>query len=179
MKHEHSGKSSESILDSEKIIRELGVKDSDVFVDAGSGNGYFSLLVAPLVKKVYSFDSHEYSISSLKEKNVGNIVPILAKINDISLEKNSIDVFYLSNVLHGLVINEEFESSIKKAWKILKKGGKFGIVEFKKEETKRGPPIDVKLSPQQVEELIAPFGFLKTKVVSVGEMSYLIAFTKV
>ena len=39
-----------------------------------------------------------------------------------------------------------------------------------------GPPIAVRLSPEDVEEILKDYGFEKQKVIGIGEYNYLMLF---
>jgi len=70
-KHEHHGKSSKGLLDSGKIMRYIGIKESDRFLDLGTGEGYFSIAASQSVGKngmVYAFDVDEESIARLRKE---------------------------------------------------------------------------------------------------------------
>ncbi len=59
--------------------------------------------------------------------------------------------------------------------RVLKPGGRLCIIEFKKVEDGPGPPLSVRLSPEETEEVVAPLGFVKDRVTDVGPFHYLIA----
>jgi hypothetical protein len=51
-------------------------------------------------------------------------------------------------------------------------------VEFKKIEGPPGPPIHIRLSPEEVESMIKPFGFTPTQSVDTGPFTYMIVASK-
>ncbi|MGZ7049335.1 MAG: class I SAM-dependent methyltransferase, partial [Methanobacterium sp.] len=56
-KHFHHGRSSREILDPSMVLKIIGLKKGDVFLDAGSGDGYMSLAASSIVGdegKVYA-----------------------------------------------------------------------------------------------------------------------------
>ncbi len=53
--------------------------------------------------------------------------------------------------------------------------GKLYILEFKKVEDGPGPPLSVRLSPEETEKVVAPFGFVKDRVIDLGPFHYLLA----
>ena len=58
-KHFHHGKSSKDILDAEFVLNSIGLKKGDIFLDAGSGDGYMSLAASKIVGekgKVYAVE---------------------------------------------------------------------------------------------------------------------------
>jgi tRNA A58 N-methylase Trm61 len=87
-RHDHHGRSSKGFLDSGKILRDIGIKEGDRFLDLGSGEGYFSIAASQAVGKdgiVHAFDVDEESIIRLKEEMAErNITNIEASVVDIS-----------------------------------------------------------------------------------------------
>ena len=179
IEHHHRGKSSERFLDKNDIIKVLNISEGQVILDAGCGNGYMSKEFARLLKgkgKVYALDPDEIVIKELKESSAGeNIEPFTGDITkETKLEKETIDFIYLSTVLHGFS-QVQMEGFVKEVKRLLKPGGTLAILEIKKEETPFGPPMNIRLSP---EDLKAKISFTPEKAVGIGEYFYLQLFKK-
>ena len=58
--------------------------------------------------------------------------------------------------------------------RVLKPGGGLAIIEFKKVEDSPGPPLGVRLSPEETEEVVGRFGFMKERVMDLGPFHYLL-----
>lgn len=185
-KHFHHGRSSKEILDSNRVLSTIGLKKGDTFLDAGCGDGYMSLTASEIVGeegKVYAVDVWEESINAFKEKieseNIQNIEASVADITQkIPVADESIDILYMGNVLHGFVENEEEESVMKEIQRVIKQGGSFAAVEFKKEESTHGPPLHVRITPEEVEEIVKNYGFNVKDVEEVGTYHYAIILVK-
>ena len=70
-KHEHKGRSSRDMLDARKILKDIGLKSGDQFLDAGCGDGYFSEAVAGVVGlggRVYAVDVDGDGIGRLQKE---------------------------------------------------------------------------------------------------------------
>ena len=65
----------------------------------------------------------------------------------------------MSNVLHGLVANDEAEGTLKEIFGVTAHSGRLAIVEFKKQESPHGPPLSIRLSADEVEALVRGYGF--------------------
>ena len=115
----------------------------------------------------------------IAEKKLANIE---AKVADISmvlpLKDDSVDVVFISNVLHGLVANGESERALKEVARVTRHQGKLAVVEFKKNESPMGPPLSIRLSPEDVEMLVIGFGFSKVAVKEAGLYHYSIILRK-
>lgn len=67
-RHQHRGKSSESLLDKNIILTNIGVVSGQVVLDAGCGDGYMSKEFGKLTipkGKVYALDPDSSSIDNL------------------------------------------------------------------------------------------------------------------
>ena len=177
--HHHRGKSSESLLDKEVILKELDIFPGQTILDAGCGNGYMSKEFSRLLKgsgKVYALDPDDNAIEVLAGETKGtNIRPISGDITKTTaIENSSIDLIYLSTVLHGFTKNQinGFKEEIKR---LLKPNGILAIVEIKKEPTPFGPPLDIRFSPQELKEIIT---LVPKKTVEVGQFFYMQIFEK-
>ena len=146
-KHFHHGRSSKEILDSNRVLSTIRLKKGDTFLDAGCGDGYMSIAASEIVGdegKVYAVDVWEEPINIFKEKieseNIKNIEASVADITQkIPVDDESIDTLYMGNVLHGFVENNEVKNVMKEIKRVIKQGGSFAVVEFKKEESTHGP----------------------------------------
>ncbi len=185
-RHEHHGRSSKGFLDSGKVLIAVGVEEGDRFLDLGSGEGYFSIAASQVVGKngiVYALDADEDSISRLrKEMAEKNITNIKASVIDISkklpLKDESVSLAFMSNVLHGLVANGEEDNTFKEIARATAQNGRLAIVEFKKQDSPHGPPLSIRLSPEEVDTLAQGYGFSKESFQDVGPYHYAIVFRK-
>jgi hypothetical protein len=79
-----------------------------------------------------------------------------------------------ANVLHGFVAENEVEPVMDNINRIIKSGGIFSVVEFRKIENNPGPPFNVKLSPEQVTEILAQYGFDTINTQKIGTFHYIV-----
>jgi ubiquinone/menaquinone biosynthesis C-methylase UbiE len=165
--HNHHGKTSENILDANEVLTATGLKLGDNFVDAGCGDGYISIEASKLVGEdgmVYSFDVYPESIevvkNKIKDKKIDNIEANTVDITEtIPLDDNSIDLILMANVLHGFVEEGQVKKVMENIFRVLKPGGVFSVVEFRKVEGNIGPPFDIKISPENVSIILKNCGF--------------------
>jgi ubiquinone/menaquinone biosynthesis C-methylase UbiE len=186
IRHEHSGMSSKGFLHAGKVLKYIGINEGDRFLDLGCGNGHFSIAASEVVGKdglVYAFDVDEGSIAQLQreiaEKKITNIKACVVDITEkLPLEDESISLAFMSNVLHGLVENGEEDSTLNEIARVTPYNGKVAVVEFKKQESPMGPPLSIRLSPEDVENLARGYGFSKESVQEVGPYHYAIILRK-
>ncbi len=119
----------------EEVIQALDLKPGMVVADIGAGSGYFTRRFARSVGregKVLAVDVKkemlEYNQAHLAD--LGPPSPaefILAKSDDPSLPKNSVDLIFLCNVFHHLENPPAYFSKAKEA---LKPNGRVAIIDF-------------------------------------------------
>ncbi|MGC9516588.1 MAG: class I SAM-dependent methyltransferase [Methanomicrobiales archaeon] len=186
IKHIHHGKSSRDILDGADVLSRAGLKSGQIFLDAGCGDGYFSILASSMVGengKVYAIDIHEDSINNLEKevenKSIKNLYPIVADVtHKIPLDNDSVDLCLMVNVLHGFVENDEIEKVMGEIFRVIKSGGIFAVVEFKKIKGTPGPPLDVRIYNSEVVDLLINYGFRPVTAYDIGDHHFMVKSTK-
>jgi len=182
--HHHAGKSSKAYLNAERVLQETGLKSGDNFLDIGCGDGYFSIAASKIVSnkgKVYALDSYEKSIVALKQQihreSIGNIEAIVADVTKkMPLPDATTDVCLMANVVHGFLANGEVPSVMAETARVMKAGSTLAVVEFQKIPGPPGPPISIRMTPEELEDLISRYGFKKNKVAEVGPFHYAAMF---
>lgn len=184
--HKHHGKTSRDILGAEEILNLINLKPGDKFLDAGCGDGYVSIEASSLVGtdgKIFALDVYPESIEGvtkeIKDKSIKNLEPILADVTEsIPLDDDSVDAVLMSNVLHGFG-DEELETVLKNINRVLKKDGVFAVVEFRKIQSERGPPFDVRLHPSDVSEILTNHGYSVVDSKEIGKYHYMVLGQKI
>jgi ubiquinone/menaquinone biosynthesis C-methylase UbiE len=133
--------------------------------------------------KIYAVDVYEPSMDILRQKieenDIKNVDPVLADItSSIPVENESVDVYFTANVFHGIVGNEELNSTMQEINRVLKDDGILAIVEFIKTEGTPGPPMGVRLEPQDVLDNIKKYGFEEKEIKETGPYHYLVLASK-
>ena len=176
----HKGNSTEQLLDKKFIINKLDIIPGQIIIDVGCGNGHmareFSLLTGNM-GKVYALDMEPEVIEKLKNKiKAANIIPIITDITKkTGIKDHSIDLIYLSAIFH-IFSDEQKKSFLKEIKRLLKPNGKLVIIEIEKKETLFGPPCNMRVSPEEMVQII------KMKLLSlskVGDYFYMQVFENV
>ncbi len=169
-----------------KVIDALGIRPSMAVADFGCGSGHYTIEAARLVGrsgKVYAVDIQKdmlgYVRSRAESENLSNIETIwtdLEKPNATRLKDESVDVAIISNIFFQA---ENKKQIIKEARRILKSGGRAGIIEWDIEKEKDfGPPIEQRISPQDAKAIFGEAGFILEKEFNPGEHHYGLTFIK-
>ena len=181
IERQKQGISSFNMQDSKLIFKELGLCAGDVFLDLGCGAGDYAMVAAKIVGDsgiVYALDRWEEVAKALSDKAASqgfrNIRALQSDIvSKLPLEDKTIDTCLIAQVLHGINSPENTRNLVMEISRVLKPGGCLAILEMKKEDFGFGPPMHVRLLPEEVEVILEPYGFKKINVVSF-EYSYLI-----
>lgn len=136
-----------------EILATLGLNSQTVDVaEFGCGYGTFTIPAAKVIKrKIYALDIEPDMIRITKEEaeklGLDNVQTILRDFmaEDSGLPDESVDYVMLFNILHlekpMILINE--------AKRILKNGGKLGIIHWNYDPTTpRGPSMDIRPKPE-------------------------------
>jgi len=177
----------------EAIVRNalsaLDLKEGMIVADLGSGPGRFTIPIAKAVGakgKVYAIDIDEGSLKELSEaarsEGLSNVETIRADLTKgIPLPESHLDLVFMANVLHDLVHSGMGDFIIKEVERVLKPGGTFAVLEFKKSFTLFGPPLWLRLSPEEVLELVGKASMSlrpEPAINDIGEHHYLLKFRK-
>jgi ubiquinone/menaquinone biosynthesis C-methylase UbiE len=182
-----AGKSSFGLIDTVKFFHELGLKKGTTFLDVACGRGAYALTVAEIIGnngQIYAVDLWKEGIGILKEeaasKGIQNITAFVSDIAErIPIEDDCVDVCLMATVLHDLVADKIDQPVLKEVVRVLKTKGTLAIVEFFKTQGPPGPPKPVRLSPEEVDQMLAVHGFQQKRHTEIGPDNYLQIFTKI
>ncbi|MGA2106778.1 MAG: class I SAM-dependent methyltransferase [Syntrophorhabdales bacterium] len=177
-----AGKSTFELVDLGRVLQALSLTPQTVFLDLGCGAGNYTIPVAEAIGslgRVYGVDAWQEGLDELKSraaaKGLHNIETIHADLNEhIPVGDGKIDLCFMATVLHDLLRDDSGEKVLQEIDRVLKPGGRLSIIEFKKVEDGPGPPLSVRLSPEETEKVVVPFGFTKDRVIELGPFHYML-----
>lgn len=171
-------------LDPDKVIEEFGIKEGMKIADFGCGAGYFAILMAKAVGengRIYALDVLKTALESVRSRakaegllNIETAWSNLEIFGGSKLPGDSVDIALLANIL--------FQSSkkadiIKEAKRVVKKGGKMIVIDWKKDQP-MGPPQDLIVSPDSMKGMVKQEGFKLEKEFSAGDRHWGMIFIK-
>ena len=148
-----------------KTLKLLGLNSTVADVaDFGCGYGTFTIPAAKIISgKIYAFDIEPELIEVVKRKaKMLNLENVEAIVRDFMSEGSGlrdarVDYVFLFNVLHL----EKPESLLSESYRILKHGGKVGIIHWNyKPTTPRGPSMAIRPRPEQCRSWAESVGFV-------------------
>ncbi|OPX59704.1 MAG: hypothetical protein A4E25_01191 [Methanobacterium sp. PtaB.Bin024] len=181
--HESRGPSSFWMQNPDLIFAELKLQKGDHFLDIGCGTGDYSLYAAKIVGnsgQVYALDVQDELATNLKEKahNEG-LNNIKAMVSDIThllpVEDGSVNICFISTVLHSVDLEKHGALLFSEVRRVLKPDGRLVIIECKKDDLSHGPPLDMRISPEELENSVEKHGFWKMSQTDLG-FNYMIQF---
>jgi len=181
-----AGHSSFDLVDSQAVLRMLGLRLGDSFLDLACGRGAYALAAAPGVGeegRIYAFDLWPEGIELLKrEASARGLRSIRAVVTDaagkLPLEDASIDVCLVATVLHDFVEEGNHASVLKEVVRVLKPGGRLAVIEFMPIDGPPGPPRSIRLAPDDVLRILEPYGFVQKEEGKAGAYNYTMTFSR-
>ncbi len=152
-------------LNPEKALPEFDIKPGMKIADFGCGTGYFSIFLAKAVGengRIYALDVLTTALESVqgraKDEGLLNIETIRVNLEvsgGSKLGDESVDMVLVANIL--------FQSSkkadiIKEAGRVLKRGGKMIVIDWKKDQP-IGPPHELVFSEDLIKDLATKENF--------------------
>ena len=154
----------EKFFDVKKILATLGFSNRvNSVVEFGCGYGTFTIPAAKIISgKIYALDIEPDMIritgEEAKKYRLDNVETILRDFiaEGSGLEDNSMNYAMLFNILHL----DNPKTLLKEAKRILKEGGKLGVIHWNYDPTTpRGPCMEIRPKPEQVIEWAESVGF--------------------
>lgn len=179
-----AGKSSFDLIDPNKVFSELQIKKDTVFLDVACGSGSYSIAASRFIGdegKIYAIDLWKEGIDNLLRevaiRGIKNIHPLVADVSkNIPVGNRSIDVCLIATVLHDFIQENTEKEVLGEVKRVLKPNGSLAIIEFKKIEGPPGPPLKIRLSPQDLQNILSLYGFSFVKTTEAGTYNYLSVF---
>lgn len=166
-----------------KILSTLGInKQTEDVAEFGCGYGTFTIPAARLIKgTIYTFDIEpEMVMVTIEEAKKQNVSNIRATVRDFMLQGSglpdeSVDYVMLFNIIHL----ENPDLLLAEAKRILKKGGKLGILHWNYDSaTPRGPSMEIRPKPEDCIRWAKATGFSDPKQYDLKPYHYGITLIK-
>jgi ubiquinone/menaquinone biosynthesis C-methylase UbiE len=167
--------------DPEAVLADIGLGPGQVFVDLGCGEGFFSIPASKIVGeqgRVYALDINSEAVESLhrfaEEHGLDNIVAQAGAAERRIMCEGCADFVFFGIDLHDF---SNPAAVLRNAMVTLKPDGKLIDLDWKKEETPVGPPLEIRFDQQKAVGLIEGAGFRVESVADHGPWHYLITAT--
>lgn len=174
--------------DPAQVLAAVGLKAGTDVIDLCCGDGWFTLQIALVARRVYAIDIDRKFLDMarfrLAERQITNCDFIEGDAYDVAkLVLAPVDFVFMANVFHGVPERTRLARAVADA---LKPGGRFAIVNWHarpREETTilgepRGPATELRMPPDQVVAAVSPARLKLTGIVEVPPYHYGALFEK-
>lgn len=180
-----AGLSSFNLLDERRLFSALALTEGMSMLDLGCGLGNYAVAASPHVGEqgvIHALDLWAEGVETLAVRaGIGKLANIRPGVADASgtlpLADRSVDLCLLATLVHILVQEAVIGKTLEEVCRVLRPGGRIAVVEFHKVDGPPGPPRSWRLTPGELEQLLAPFGLRQCGWVDVGPLNYLALFT--
>ncbi len=166
----------EAFFDIRQLFEWFGINRGMTVADIGCGTGYCTIPLAARVGgegTVFAIDISEEMLDEVRKKadrwKVENVVSFRSEESRIPLAEKSIDFVFLSMVIHELEDRAQFFADVER---ILKKGGRIGIADWEKVDSPSGPPLEERVSREELETFLRSRDFEIIRGEPLGKFHY-------
>jgi SAM-dependent methyltransferase len=172
----------------DQVLAAVGLAPGMDAVDLCSGDGWFTLPMARVARRVFAIDIDRVQLAAARERLEGagirNVDLLEGDAHNIGrLIPNPIDLVFMANAFHGVPEPTRLARAVARA---LTPGGRFVVVNWHRrprEETKvlgepRGPASEMRMTPEATAAVVVPGGLELREVVEVPPYHYAAIFEK-
>jgi len=176
-----------ALVDAQLVFAKTQLGDRMKVADLGCGtSGHFIFPAAKIVGKngkVYAIDILKTVLENIKrrikQENIANIAiewSDLEVFGATKIESGSLDIGLLINTLY---LSHKRAEIVREAIRMIKKGGRLAIVEWKNIASPFGPPSEERVKKDLVKTACQKLGLRLDEEFDAGQYHYGLVFTKI
>ncbi len=166
--------------DARNLWSRVGLQPGMTVVDVGAGSGFYTFPASERVGptgRVYAVDVSQELIDLIRERAAerhrSNIEALVSRPDHVPLPGELADRVLLANVLHGVP-----PATVAEAVRILRPGGRLVDVDWKKESTPGGPPVEHRLAATEARRTLEGYGLETNAEWDLGPYHYALMLEK-
>ena len=174
-----------SFLHPTRTLRAVKLHEGMRVADFGAGSGFFTRAAARLVGGrglVWAVDVHQDLLPRLKnlalQEGLPNVEVVhgnVERAGGSNLPEENFDLVIIANLLF---CSEHKEQIVKEAKRILRKGGRALVIDWRGSFNGMGPHKDHIITQDHAQTLFELGGFIKQEIVPAGEYHWGMLFKK-
>ena len=161
----------------EETLKKFKIGNRGTLLDIGCGIGYFTIPAAKIITNgnAIGVDIMTEILDIAREKagDISNIEFKKSGEYSFPVEDNSIDYVLVCNVVHEIEDKVRFFIEIKR---VLKDKGCIYIIDWDKRDMKIGPPVNERISKEEVRGLAESLGCTSLEEVNINTEHYGLMF---
>ena len=177
----------EDVLDAKALLKRAGLNVAMTAADLGCGrDGSFVIAASRIVTdsgRVYAVDIVKDVLAVMQEKakeaGVHNVVTVWSDLEVFGgarqITTGSLDVGILANTLFQ---SEKREDMVAESLRMIKMGGTLLVVEWKPVATPFGPPLELRVKPEDLKKHAQRHGAVLVDEFEAGEYHWGLIFHK-
>jgi ubiquinone/menaquinone biosynthesis C-methylase UbiE len=163
------------------IWDKINKPETSTLLDIGAGTGLFSCAFAEIAPEctIIALDISEIMIEWMNINIIPahpNIETMLMEEHRVLLNNEAADVVIMINLHHEI---DNPEQMVAECFRLLKKGGKIAICDWRKEDIPKGPPIEIRISSLEVATQLKKVGFTNIQTFDTFKYNWLIVAEKI
>jgi ubiquinone/menaquinone biosynthesis C-methylase UbiE len=162
------------------FLRSLGVGEGKAVADLGCGPGFFTLPASELVGptgKVFAVDVQQEMVDDLRsrlaQQGIVNVAVRRSSELELPIQQRSVDLALLAFMLTEV---DQRSSFLLAAKRLLRADGRIAVLEWEKIETPVGPPVEERITADEVIADAAAAGLALVEQRPADEWSYVLTF---
>lgn len=174
------------LINPEKILKKIKIGFGDKVADFGCGGaGFFTLATAKMVGQdgiVYAVDVLKPVLAAIESK------AFLNGVKNIKTIWSNLEVYQATHIPDqavdlGMLINVLFQGTkkldmLKECARIVKKGGRFVIIDWKSIGAPFGPPAKMRIPEEKIREMAKMLNLKEEEFFDAGTYHYCFIFRK-
>jgi len=174
------------LIDPHRVFRHLGLEEGMKVADLGCGTaGHYTILAGRLVGKkgqVYAVDILKSVLKEVSTRArleaVNNLKTVWSNLEIYGATKipaNSLDIALIINIMFQ---SKQHDNILKEAKRLVKKGGKLLVADWKKTAIPFGPPPVDRVPPEEIKKIAKNLKLKLIEDFSAGKFHYGLIFVK-
>lgn len=161
----------------EELVAQMALTPGTVVADLGAGTGYFLGRLSEAVGpegRVDALDVEPAMVAHMQERaareGLENVIARVIEMDDPGLDDASVDAILIVDTWHHIAERPSYAAKLLRA---LKPGGVVWVVDFTL-DAPQGPPVEMRLAPEQTIRELTEGGFSAQVVNETMPHQYLV-----